>query len=109
MIENSSRLTETIAKGQQDVNATSVFLLEGPGNSPFKVRTCVRSNSYGFQCHAKAQVFNQDTLSWNTIAEIPYSKMSTPKSLAYKQDGEERHHFEKDIKELLHQAQIILF
>jgi hypothetical protein len=97
-------LDQTISNGRQATTAVSILTI-----GTFKVRLTVKSDSYDFQCHAKAEVFNFDTLSWNHLYSIPFAQMKTPVGLVYRPNGVNKGFYSSDLGTLTDMAIKILF
>lgn len=65
--------TSTVNSGSGNVVA-----LEKYGDHKLKFE--VERDSYAFQSHARALLFNHDEGKWNQIAEIPYPHMNCVKA-----------------------------
>lgn len=50
----------------------------------FRCRIRIKSDDFDFQSHAVAEVWSEQTLSWNEAARIPYTRMKTPHGLPYR-------------------------
>ena len=100
-------LFEQISKGQQDVIAERVLRLT-EGDKSVKIRVKIKSDSYDFQCYAKSEAYNPQTLSWNPIASIGFSNMKTKKSLAFTPHPVGFSAFEADINTLVAQTVAIV-
>lgn len=85
------------SKGKQSVHRLLVLKTDDGK----KVRIDIKSDSYNFQSHAWADVWNPATLSWNRVANIHFSDMKTPEGLAYKQDWKMDEHYADDVDYLL--------
>ena len=90
-----------IGKGRQDVTATALFDMNG-----HRLRARIKRDSYDFQSSARMERWNGK--EWKFLADIHYSKMTTPEKLHYKQDWESVSHFNADLTTLLEKAALIL-
>ena len=107
-------IKEEYSLGQQSANFNQI--LEFPSGLRLKIH--IKSDSYDFQSHAKAEIFNPNTLSWNLVTNIPYSNMKTPSKLVYTISNKESSqsvlknnlskHFKQDTETLIKDCKNIL-
>ena len=107
-------IKEEYSLGQQSANFNQI--LEFPSGLRLKIN--IKSDSYDFQSHAKAEIFNPNTLSWNLVTNIPYSNMKTPSKLVYTISNKESSqsvlknnlstHFKQDTENLIKDCKNIL-
>ena len=97
-------IDETYSKGRQSTVAIKIVTI-----GTFKVRFTIKSDSYDFQSHAKAEIFNFETLSWNNLHHIPFAQMKTPIGLVYKPDGLSKGYYSSDFATLNDVVTKILF
>lgn len=74
----------------------------------FKIRISITRDSYDFQSHAVASVFDPVKLSWNTVYTIPHPKMATLKAIPY-WDSMSEAGFQVDVRNLLTGLKSVLF
>ena len=97
-------IEETVSKGDQDVHYLLIGNMDGN-----KVRVMIRSNSYDFQSHAKAEVWSKTDMRWNPVTHRPFGAMQTPFKLCYNKDNWNRvDHFREDCRYLLGQVAAII-
>lgn len=72
-------LDVAIGGGQNDVYYEEHIEYKG-----HKYRIDIRSNSYGFQSHAKLYSFANDQRSWNSVTSIHYASMKTETGLVHR-------------------------
>jgi hypothetical protein len=77
-----------------------------------KIKIIIKSDSYHCQCFARAYVLRND--EWIELYSIPYSLMTTPEGLAYKENYKTRPavaegNFRGDIQQLKYYIEQILF
>lgn len=105
-MKQSTMIEQSISRGRQDVTARRILRV-----GPHKVRLTVKSDSYDFQCFARAEVWNPADLKWNQVHSIHYAEMATPEGLCYhpNKSGLKITHFTRDFDRLLTMVkQIIL-
>jgi hypothetical protein len=92
---NTGTVSKQIAKGTQDVVYDEILNLSGGR----KVKVSIRSDSYAFQSHARASLW--DGSKWHVVHSVHHSLMKTPSGLYYKSGGDTEVHFQADRAELL--------
>lgn len=98
-----SHISETVTKGDQDVNYQLLAVLDGN-----KVRVSIRSNPYAFQCHARVEVWSKTDMRWNLVDHRLPGAIATPIKLYYSKDWNRVEHFREDCSYLLTQAAAII-
>lgn len=66
----------TYKHDRQSINHREIYTYKN-----LRIKLELESDSYDFQCYARAYVL--DGLSWNLIYSIPHSEMKTPSKLTY--------------------------
>lgn len=104
-MSQSTMIEQSISRGGQDLTARRILRV-----GPHKVRLTVKSDSYKFQCFARAEVWNPADLKWNQVHSIPHGKMETEEGLCYLPGnrGENWSHFQKDLAELMRVVREVL-
>jgi hypothetical protein len=69
-------ISQEIGRGGQDLNYQEVFNI---GDNALKIN--IKSDSYGFQCHAKVSWLNRSEHKWNVLHSIHHSNMKTESQL----------------------------
>lgn len=75
-------IVETLSKGKQEMVYTLVEKL-AIGEKTFKVKYDVCSDSYEFQCYARAHVWSETECKWHPVHGIHYAHMKTEAKLYY--------------------------
>lgn len=96
-------IEETISRSEQDVNYLLIANLDG-----HKVRVMIRSNTYDFQSHAKAEVWSKTDMRWNPVTHRTPGSMQTPFKLYYSKEWNRADHFGEDCRYLLSQVAAII-
>jgi hypothetical protein len=114
-MKDKQRLSENYSNGTQSVNYTALYKILGE-----KIRIKIKKDSYDFQSHAIAEIFQNSTAAkkWERLASIPFANMEVNKKGVFYQrkvnesghglTTEEKNAFQKDIIRLLKEATLIL-
>lgn len=80
------RLHQEIAAAGQKATYKETLRATVNGKT-FALRIRIESDSYKFQCVARAEIFSTVSNSWNQIASIVPENMKTEKGLSYARDN----------------------
>lgn len=103
------RLHQEIAAAGQKATYKETLRATVNGKT-FALRIRIESDSYKFQCVARAEIFSTVTNSWNQIASITPEAMATQTGLSYQRDNGWKFagHYHADAENLLNQAIAVL-
>lgn len=117
-------ISKQLVKGTQSLiyqeSANAVQTISGSFNGSvthketlYKVRISIKSDAYKNQCHATIEVWHAESLSWNSLSDIHFDKMSTSEGLLFgfgnKTADELFRSFQTDRNKLVKDALRVLF
>lgn len=96
--------TANTFQGRQSWNYREIFK-----QGDHKIRVDIKIDSYDFQSHARAEVWNEKELKWNVVHHIPYSNIVACKKVSYVQRTCDVLSFKADRDLLVKMAEQVLF
>lgn len=93
---NIEVISEDVSKGRQDVVKTWVLAV-----GTQKIRIQIKSDSYDFQSHARAEIWDDQKKGWNFVHSIHFGNMATKDKLFYSPAWQSPANFKADYEELL--------